>query len=168
MIRYSMGIALMVLVVTHAKVQHVNTVSEFDNVLKNNSFVVAEFYPEWGLNKTIDPIFEQISDEYKNIPFLKVDIEKLETLANRYNVNEMPAFLYFKNGKEAARHTGSRVTTGEGFLVIYSMSLDKGMRQYIAKYFGIGNVNEQVSTSSEKEEKDILRRIKSFFTSLFS
>lgn len=168
--RYVMGIAMLACGVAHAVVQRINTATEFDSILKNNDFVIAEFSADWCHPcKITDPIFEKFSEEFRSITFLKIDIEKIEVLANRYNINEMPAFLYFKNGKELARHAGSRVKTGRvGFIDEESISLDEGIRQYIAKYFGIANDDGQITSPTEKKGEGILERIKKFFTSLFS
>lgn len=106
-IRFVMGTAILTVVFAHAKVQHVNTTAEFDSILKNNNFVVAKFGAEWcGPCRAAKPKYERVSDQFKDIIFIDIDVDKNEAIANRYDISGIPAFIYFKNGKEVRRHSG--------------------------------------------------------------
>jgi thioredoxin 1 len=48
-----------------------------------------------------------LSQENPSITFLKVDIDDVEELANRFSVSSIPCFLFFKNGKEVNRLVGA-------------------------------------------------------------
>ena len=49
--------------------------------------------------KVMSPIIEEIAIEHKEVKFVKVDIDKNEELALRYNVMSIPTMLVMKNGE---------------------------------------------------------------------
>ncbi len=48
----------------------------------------------------VAPVFEQLSDEYKGkIDFVKIDVDKEQKLAAKYNISSIPTLVVFKSGK---------------------------------------------------------------------
>ena len=45
------------------------------------------------------PIIEEIAKEYKEIKFVKMDIDKNEELAIKYNIMSIPTMMIIKNGE---------------------------------------------------------------------
>lgn len=71
--------------------------------------VVIDFYADWcGPCKKIAPIFVELSEKYPDIVFLKVDAEVGE-LAEAFDVNALPTFLFLKNGNIITRLQGANV-----------------------------------------------------------
>ncbi len=64
-----------------------------------HDFVFVDFYADWcGPCKMIAPRLDAMSLEYKNTFFVKVNVDELEDLSQRYNVTGMPTFLLFRRG----------------------------------------------------------------------
>jgi len=69
--------------------------------------IVVDFYADWcGPCKMFGPIFEEVSAEYPNVKFIKVDTQAAPNLAGEANIMSIPAILFIKNGKEIERKLG--------------------------------------------------------------
>jgi hypothetical protein len=44
----------------------------------------------------IAPVFEQLANRYKDVNFLKVDVDASPAIAKRYRVSAMPTFVFLK------------------------------------------------------------------------
>ena len=83
------------------------TQQEFNSVLKNNSFVIVDYFAEWcGPCKMMHSIYEDTANKYSNIKFVKVNVDDNLDLAASQNIQVVPTFVAYKNGQEAARITG--------------------------------------------------------------
>ena len=62
--------------------------------------VIVIFYEDWcGPCKRMTPIFEEVAETLSSITFIKVKRELYRSLFDFYNLNTVPAILFFKNGK---------------------------------------------------------------------
>jgi thioredoxin 1 len=80
---------------------HVESEEEFDRFLSEGTYthVLVDFYADWcGPCKRFAPTFEKLKGEYSKVLFLKVDVDELDNLAQRYDVSAMPTFLLIKTG----------------------------------------------------------------------
>jgi thioredoxin len=72
--------------------------------------VVVDFYADWcGPCKLVAPIFKQVSEEYpdKDVKFVKVDTDVHEDTVDTFNIQGLPLFGVFMNGKMIASHSGA-------------------------------------------------------------
>jgi len=79
----------------------VNNTTEFENYINitNKKYILVDFQAKWCKPcQKIAPRIEALSNKYPQILFLKVDINQIEELADRYNVSSIPAFFLFKKG----------------------------------------------------------------------
>ena len=79
-------------------------------VLKSSVPVIVDFYANWcGPCKAVAPVFNMISDEYpaNEIKFVKVDTDVHESTVDAYNIQGLPLFAIFNNGKVIATHSGA-------------------------------------------------------------
>ncbi|CBQ69001.1 related to TRX2-thioredoxin II [Sporisorium reilianum SRZ2] len=81
-------------------VKEVSSAAEFDSELNTagSKLVVVDFHATWcGPCKVIAPIFQRLASQYTNVVFLKVDVDRVQPVAQRYSVRAMPTFLFLKN-----------------------------------------------------------------------
>ncbi|KAK5579799.1 hypothetical protein RB653_009486 [Dictyostelium firmibasis] len=72
------------------KVHHVVSDPELDNLLKNQK-VIIDFSAEWS------PTFSKLSNEYPNIIFIHVDIDRLSTHPLVKTIRSVPTFQMYVN-----------------------------------------------------------------------
>lgn len=85
----------------------VNSENFDSEVLGSNQPVLVDFFADWcGPCNKAAPIFEELSEEFTNIKFCKVNTDDCTDIANRYGVLSIPTFILFKNGEEVNRMIG--------------------------------------------------------------
>ena len=81
---------------------------EFDEIIKNG-ITLADFYADWcGPCKMLSPVLEELSEEYKDINFIKINCDNEMELAERYGIMSIPAVFIFRNGDMIANTGGYR------------------------------------------------------------
>nr|2XBI_A Chain A, THIOREDOXIN [Schistosoma mansoni] len=81
-----------------------------------NKLVVVDFFATWcGPCKTIAPLFKELSEKYDAI-FVKVDVDKLEETARKYNISAMPTFIAIKNGEKVGDVVGASIAKVEDMI----------------------------------------------------
>lgn len=84
-------------------------------VLGQKGLVLVDFYADWcGPCKMTSPILESLSQEMKEMRFVKVNVDESSDLASEYSVFSIPTFLLVKDGKVASQFSGAMPK--EGFL----------------------------------------------------
>ena len=82
------------------------TSEEFNEKIANG-LVVIDFFAEWcGPCKMLAPIFDELSQEMKDISFYKVDVDQSIDKAYEYKVSIVPTVIIFKDGKVADKIIG--------------------------------------------------------------
>lgn len=73
---------------------------KYEDFIKENKAVVIDFYADWcGPCKFFAPIFNEASEEFENVSFLKVDVDKNPDLAAQYRIRSIPTILFIKDGE---------------------------------------------------------------------
>jgi thioredoxin 1 len=84
-------------------------------VLEHKGVVFVDYYANWCRPcKMTEPIIHGISEERKNIKFIKVNVDESPELASEYSVFSIPTFLIFKDGKIVHQFVGAMGK--EGFI----------------------------------------------------
>lgn len=84
--------------------------SNFDTeVLGANEVVLADFYSDTcGPCRRMMPVLAELDDDYgSRMKLAKINVNSDAELAGRYNVQAVPTFIFFKNGKETSRIIGA-------------------------------------------------------------
>ena len=81
--------------------------SDFKDFI-NQEKVLIEFFAEWcGPCKIVLPVLEKLSKETKEVKFAKINIEECAEVCSNLAIKSVPTIVYFENGKEVRRNTGS-------------------------------------------------------------
>ena len=82
--------------------------SNFNSIIESETPVLIDFYADWcGPCKSLAPILKQVKDELGDaIKIVKIDVDKNQPLASKYQVRGVPTMLLFKNGKQLCRQSG--------------------------------------------------------------
>ena len=79
---------------------------EFDAIVKEG-YTLVDFFANWcGPCKMLAPVLEEVSADYPNVDFIKVDVDEESNLAAEYNVMSIPTLFLVKDGKVVAKTGG--------------------------------------------------------------
>ena len=82
--------------------------SKFSEIINQDKPVLVDFYAEWcGPCKMMSPILKQVKDSLgERVSIIKIDVDKNQGLASKYQVRGVPTLLLFKKGKQVWRQSG--------------------------------------------------------------
>ena len=82
--------------------------SSFKNIVGSETPVLVDFYADWcGPCKILAPILSEVKKDLGNaVKIVKIDVDKNQSLAAKYQVRGVPTMLLFKNGKQLWRQSG--------------------------------------------------------------
>ena len=80
----------------------------FRKLTSGNIPVLVDFYADWcGPCKMLAPILKQVKEELGDtIKIVKIDVDKNQSIASKYQVRGVPTMLLFKNNKQLWRQSG--------------------------------------------------------------
>jgi len=97
-----------------AVVIDISTTDEFNDALESagDSLVVVDYSTSWcGPCKIIAPKFDELSETYKNVAFLKVmgdSSPEADKLMRSQGVRALPSFHFWKNKKQVDSVSGAK------------------------------------------------------------
>ncbi|WP_299110382.1 thioredoxin [uncultured Winogradskyella sp.] len=82
--------------------------SKFSEIINQEQPVLVDFFADWcGPCKMLGPILKQVKDQLgDDVAIIKIDVDKNQPLAAKYQVRGVPTMLLFKNGKQVWRQSG--------------------------------------------------------------
>ena len=82
------------------------TEENFEQITKQGK-VIIDFYADWcGPCKIMEPVLEELSKEFRDINFFKINVDSNQQPALIYAVRSIPTIIFLKNGSEVDRIIG--------------------------------------------------------------
>ena len=80
--------------------------NEFNEEIKAG-VVFVDFFATWcGPCKILSPIVDEVSEEIKDVKFIKVDVDESNDIAATYNIMSIPTLMIFKDGNLVSKQMG--------------------------------------------------------------
>lgn len=80
----------------------------FSDLINQPKLVLVDFYATWcGPCQTLAPILQEVKNEMKqDLSLIKIDIDKNQVIASKFQVRSVPTLIAFKNGKQVWKQSG--------------------------------------------------------------
>lgn len=80
--------------------KHLNEENFEKEVINTNGLILVDFFATWcGPCQMLAPVLEKIATSRAEFDIAKVDIDKSQNLAYKYEVEVVPTMVIFKDGK---------------------------------------------------------------------
>ncbi len=82
--------------------------SSFSDIINKETPVLVDFFADWcGPCKMMSPILTEVKVALgDNVSIIKIDVDKNQFLAAKYQVRGVPTLMLFKNGQQLWRQSG--------------------------------------------------------------
>ena len=76
---------------------NINEVKDFSDVMSDT--VIVDVWASWCMPcKQMAPIFDDLSDKFDKIKFMKCNVDDFQQFAQTYNIRSIPTFIIFQDG----------------------------------------------------------------------
>jgi len=82
----------------------------FDSIINSQELVLVDFHAIWcGPCKMQAPILQEFANEIDGkVRVIKIDIDKNQSIAQRFKVRSVPTLILFKNGEILWQESGMK------------------------------------------------------------
>lgn len=82
--------------------------STFNELIQSNNIVLIDFTASWcGPCQVLAPILKEVKDELgDSLKVLKIDVDKNQLIATKFQVQGVPTLILYKEGKQVWRQSG--------------------------------------------------------------
>ena len=97
----------------------------FVDTVNNNDIVIIDFWAPWcGPCQSFAPIYDELSDQYTDVVFSKVNTEEHQDLAAQFQIRSIPTLLVFREQIIIYQEAGALPKDGLSKLVEQIKELD--------------------------------------------
>jgi len=91
-----------------SEIKIINDMGNFNEIINGNTPVLVDFYADWCAPcRMMAPIMQQVSKEMgEKVRVIKIDVDKNEEVARKYQIQSIPTMILFKNGKAVWQGVG--------------------------------------------------------------
>ncbi|KAJ9065205.1 hypothetical protein DSO57_1022005 [Entomophthora muscae] len=118
------------------QVKELKSLSEFNDILTTSppsQLIIVDFTAKWcGPCRVSAPLFLELSSNYPQCRFFKVDVDDSQEIAKQENVTSMPTFKFYKQGKNIDEVQGADMA-----LVEVKIKTHQGPNDDLASKLGI-------------------------------
>lgn len=82
--------------------------NNYENIIKSEKPVLIDFFATWcGPCKMLAPVLKEVKESLGDrISIIKIDVDKNQKLASKYQVRGVPTMILYQNGKQLWRQSG--------------------------------------------------------------
>jgi thioredoxin 1 len=82
--------------------------TEFNKLIQAKKPVLVDFFATWcGPCQVLGPVLKQVKDQLgEQIKIVKIDVEKNQELASKWQVRGVPTMVLYQNGIQLWRQSG--------------------------------------------------------------
>ena len=83
--------------------------ANWDQLLSQDGLIAADFWATWcPFCMQLKPVFEEVSNDFADVKFVKVNVQEEQNIASKYGVQGIPVIKYFCKGMEVGSVLGFR------------------------------------------------------------
>lgn len=82
--------------------------NNFNDIINSEKPVLVDFFATWcGPCQMLLPVLNQVKESLKDrITIIKIDVDKNQEIAQKYQVRGVPTLILFQEGKQLWRQSG--------------------------------------------------------------
>lgn len=112
------------------------TEKDFESTVTAEGIVLVDAWAEWcGPCKRFGPVYEQVSENHKDVTFAKLDTEANQGLSAQLQIQSIPTLMAFRDGVLVFRQAGALPPAALEDLVsqVKALDMDEVRKQIAAQ-----------------------------------